>query len=456
MNQLLLIGLMALLGEANPTRVTPLEVGTVLEIPGHLQSPRVFWRDLDGDGLTDIYLRDREGLLWVWDGRGGDNRFRQIQFPTIGGKAVPTRENAAWQASVFHEGLDMIYRDGAWSVRHDYNGDARIRPGLPRISGPDGMLLPTYDGYRIMDGACELRRFRTLPAVELSAGRLTLSYVLPRWTDMDGDGREDLLSHPVPFRNSGELRVWSALNTADGWKPRWSKLQFPDNLELERYGMGDINGDGFAELVVLARPTKDTGIFDELHFVVYMGSGHGEWENVATQTLESKQNLWQVGPVEVGPRGILMAYYKGLIKSKFKIDLYRWREAGFVDPKPDSLKWRMPDADRDEIYLNADWNGDGMNDLILQDERGIHLFPRQGAAGIGFEENRFTTLVASLSREQQRERYPEGGRLRATRSMYENVARGDGRITMVSENGQGRLWHFYMRNNGYWYLERMK
>ena len=65
-------------------------------------------------------------------------------------------------------------------------------------------------------------------------------------------------------------------------------------------------------------------------------------------------------------------------------------------------------------------------------------------------------LVPALTAEQSRARYPDGGRLRVSRSLRTEVAAGDGRITMVTVDGVPRLWHFYMRNNGWWYLERLK
>lgn len=80
--------------------------------------------------------------------------------------------------------------------------------------------------------------------------------------------------------------------------------------------------------------------------------------------------------MEVNRHGVLLYYYKGLIRSHFKVDFYAWNAAGYIEPKPVSERWTFKRARRGTILLDYDVNGDGHKDLVLAHREGVQAFHR--------------------------------------------------------------------------------
>ena len=427
----------------------------VVEIPGYFQNPRAYWQDLNGDGYLDIWVRDEQERLWVWDGKSEAAQFTAIPFDPVDLLPYPVQTDGAWRAQAYDRGVLFEFDpESGWSAVFDFNGFARVRPGMQPLKLSDLLLLPTFDGYRLLDGTCVAAELEALPSVSLDAKRLMLTYPVPFPKLDQSTGRTELQSAPIPFSQQGELGVWTAQEAADGWLAQWAMLQFPESLKMERYGTGDLDGDGMDELVVLARPAKDISLFDELSFLVYLGTGPGQWNPLPHQELKSDQNLWQEGPVEVSRKGILLYYFKGLIRTNFKMDLYRWNDGGYIEPKPVSEKWKVRHGDRRAILLDFDVNGDRATDLVLAGDEGIEVYYRRHSSPmlpfIEEPDRIFPTAETELAKGAKADEWRLSRRLNEASESRGFVFVQDPRV------GKALLWHFFEGDNGFWYLRQME
>jgi len=450
---LIILVIMPVLGasETSPTEQAQ-KPGVVLEVPGFLNRARAYWEDLDADGKTDIWVTDADGELWVCDGNG--TTFEKLEYEVMGMDAKPAKTPHGWRVRTYHDGQILEYHpQTGWFIAQDLNNFTRIRPGMKPISG--GLpLVPTFDGYWMMDGPCA-QQFKVLPAIELDKRRLKLSYARPQWTHLNDDGAADLMAPPLHFAQHSQIRIWSALRDGQQWLPSWSSLEFPSDLKIESSQTGDLDNDGIDDLVILGKPAGEMSFLDELSFVVYLGEGPGKWSPTPIQVLKTKQNLWQTGPIEVDKRGILLYYYKGLIRSHFRMDRYRWDPNGFINPKPATGKWTLKDAERDMINLDFDLDNDGLKDMILQDEEALRVYFRKDG-DLPFAEKRTKELAASsgnptLTITISPDEVSSGGRM----SLRMNTARGHNSLALVNRNQEPALWRFSRKKHGHWLLTRI-
>ena len=364
-----------------------------IALPSPMMRPRVTWEDLDGDGLLEIWIRDGDRLM-VKPG-SGNGVFITLEQPPIGLETRPVWFDGAWCAQAYEQGRVFLHHpQRGWTVvRDDTELADRIRPGIEPIKIEDGVLVPLFSGYLHRDGPCLVDMLEALPAVTLGEHRLEMRYPKPFPLELNGDGRTDLIAGPIGFPSRGELGIWYALREVSGWREGMARTQFPTDQQVRRYQLGDLDEDGFPELVVLANPTSEVNIFDELTMMVYAGTGPASFEPVPVQQLKTRQKLWQVGPIEMVPGSLTVYYYKGLIGSRFTMDRYAWNEAGYLEPKPESARWKMKDAERDTIVLDHDFDGDGHADLVLTDDKGVFVYYRDPTGDVPFDEARGKPLL---------------------------------------------------------------
>ena len=431
-------------------------IGHTLELAGYMRAPVAIWADLDNDGHTDIWVKSKDDNLWIWDGAQPEAGFTKLEYEPIGLKVRPYRFNNQWRPSVWSEGMLLVFEEN-WHVIHDVSQDAAIRPGaLPVLNGNQS-LAPTFDGYQLMEDTCLIKALPVIPSVNVKKRALELTWPVPEWSDVDGDGDSDIISPPILFPQHGELRVWSVFNDEGSWNPVNTAVEMPSGLEIVKWETGDMNRDDYPELVILAMPSKDLSIFEELSFMIYEGTGRGQWERAPLQVLKTKQNLWQQGPVEINRNGILLYYYKGIFRSHFKMDLFKWNPAGYIEPKPESRKWKMEDADRGFIETRFDWNEDGAKDLMLMDERGVRVYFRYNGNVIPYDENR-NQLLSGINESNNSMSVNIGGsdmdvEIRGTGV---NSARGNKSMALVTGGKVPQLWYLIEQNNGHWQLKRLK
>jgi len=370
----------------------------VIPLPSPLDGPRVTWEDLDGDGLDEIWVRHDGGLM-VRPG-GGDGSFLVLDFPDIGLATRPVWLDGTWCVRAYERGRMFLYHPAhGWSVYRDHTASAdRIRPGLEPIPLEDGVLVPLFDAYLHRDGPCVVDRLEALPSMTLNEHRLQIRYPRPEPVELNGDGRTDLIAGPIDYPSRGELGIWYALREENGWREGVARVQLDADQEVRRHQFGDLNGDGFFEMAVLTMPASEVNIFDELTMLVYAGTGPGAFEPVPVQKLETRQKLWQVGPIEMMPGSMTVYYYKGLIGSRFTMDRYAWNPDGYLEPRPESERWKMKDAERETIVLDHDFDLDGHTDLVLIDDKGVFVYYRDPGSVTPFSRERGKPLIARDAR----------------------------------------------------------
>ena len=434
-----------------------------LELRAYLRSPVALWQDLDGDGQPDIWVADEEGeTIWVWRSGRDEPAFLPLTLDPRLPDAEPKWEAGHWYLETYADGVRFRGRTSSgWQAQPEPLDSSLRRPGMNGIRKGLLNLMPTHDGYWLFEESCLLQKFRLMPAIQLNAHSLKLTYPVPQWGDLDGDPYPDLIAPPVAYAQHREWRIWSAIGGEAGFTPQWAALQFGGDFAMEAYQTGDFNGDGVEDLIVLARPSKNISLFEELSLLIYLGEKPGQWASVPSQLLKTKQNLWQTGPMEISEAGVFLYYYKGLIRSHFRIDLFAYQTTGYIEPKPVSRQWTLKDADRETILLDFDINGDGFKDLILRDRTALKAYIRQTTKKAPPFDPKSERILFPFPEEKKGKKDtpddPEsmGHDSADYRTPAKNRARGHGGMALVMDENQNlRLWHMAQAVNGYWYLRR--
>ncbi|MEV4424821.1 FG-GAP-like repeat-containing protein [Streptomyces sp. NPDC049602] len=183
--------------------------------------------DYDADGNEDVFARDRDGVLWFYPGNGRGWFKPRLK---VGGGWNTMRDLAAAGDLTGDGKGDLLAADAA-GVLWTYPGDGKGRFSARKKVG---------GGWKAIN---EL----------VGAG------------DMNSDGKGDLVARDT----AGKL--WLYPGNGRGWfSPRkligtggWNGL-------AELVGLGDVTGDGMADVVAHVRPSDDTSAGT---LRVYPGSG---------------------------------------------------------------------------------------------------------------------------------------------------------------------------------------
>ncbi|WP_030548561.1 FG-GAP-like repeat-containing protein [Streptomyces exfoliatus] len=185
--------------------------------------------DYDGDGNEDVFARDRSGVLWRYPGTGRGLFKPRVK---IGGGWNTMRDLAAVGDLTGDGKGDLLASDGD-GVLWTYPGNGRGWFGARKMVG---------GGWKAIN---EL----------VGAG------------DMNTDGRADLVARDTAGRlwlYPGNGRGWFGARTIIG-TGGWNSLG-------ELAGIGDVNGDGKADIVA---HTPDPDTRDRNRLRVYNGTGDG-------------------------------------------------------------------------------------------------------------------------------------------------------------------------------------
>jgi hypothetical protein len=340
--------------------------------------------DVDGDGLADLlvaahfldtHLADA-GALYLYRGTPG------------GPEPAPSWSRA---------GTSTRALLGFASAFADVNGDgfADVLVGAPFWSGPDRVRTPS-GGRRVRAG--EVQLFLGSPAglpsrpdwrlVGTDEERLGLG--LGNAGDVDGDGREDVLI--ASGNGAGRVRLFRGSSAGLASSPAWevagdqAGALFGETVR----GIGDLDGDGRADLVIGA-PKFTGSALRQGKITLYLGDGAGfseAWSLVGDSQDSFLGREFAAGDVDRDGYSDLLVVEADGVGSGPRTLLFRGSPAG-----PASAAWDVSFLQPSLAVDLGDVDADGFLDVISSQSgefvvhRGTGSAFSPAPAWIGLEED---------------------------------------------------------------------
>jgi hypothetical protein len=221
----------------------------------HIPGMPKYWM---GYGLTGMDV-NKDGYTDVLAGAVGPNTV----FVYFGGRGI------------FDSTADLELRGGGEMVTGDFNGDGLTDLVTRRLNSEWAQQSPiSYDTFYVYMGVkdslyaieTEPRYVITCPVKIGNPGATNIGQILLAG-DLDGDGRDELLMGSTQWDTriigelgAGAIFVWRYPGDEDS--DSLTRLPLSDSFATDvRYiRLGDINGDGIADLVVVTREMADVGV----------------------------------------------------------------------------------------------------------------------------------------------------------------------------------------------------
>jgi hypothetical protein len=338
--------------------------------------------DVNGDSFADVII----GAPYYDDGEDKEGRVFVYHGSAAGLSSLPD-----WKV-----GSDQVGVRIGWSVSTagDVNGDgyADVIVGAPRYTDGDQSEGRVY----VYQGSPTGLSVSPVWTVEGGQANANFGYSVGTAGDVNGDGYADVIVG-APFHNHGENNEGKAYVYQGGAaglsaSPAWTA---ESNQEYAYFGRsvgtaGDVNGDGYADVIVGADGYTTDGPYEGRAYVYHGGisglSGSPAW------TVEGDQTGAQFG-YSVGTAGDVNGdSYADVIVGAPMYDyeadverqafVYHGSAAGLsISPS-----W-VADGDQGEGYFGysvgtaGDVNGDGYADVIVGDpnygevdERQVHVY----------------------------------------------------------------------------------
>ncbi len=322
--------------------------------------------DINGDGYSDVIVGASaydgahvdEGRAWVYLGSAA-GLSPTSAFTTFGGQAsAELGWSVGWAGDVNADGFSDIII-GARSWNGSFTNEGRAVIFLGSASGLGFAPSWTVDGEQ---------------------GGARFGEVVGNAGDVNGDGYSDVIVG-APLYDDGEIDEGAAfvfLGGADGpdtvsdWVATGQQLEA--NLGIAAATAGDVNSDGYADVIVGAN-LYDDGEEDEGRAAVYTGSAAG----LATEP------AWAVHSDQPGAEMGWSAFTAGDVNGDGHSDVIvggRFHDGAFVDEgrawvyggSPDGLSlvsgW-FAESDQGQsdfgiaIAAAGDVNGDGYDDVLV-------------------------------------------------------------------------------------------
>jgi hypothetical protein len=215
--------------------------------------------DVNGDGYADVM----GGAPYFYEGGGGYDMGRGLLF--FGGSPMDATAEAAF-------GSGDLRAHGGWSVAilGDVNGD-----GLAdfAVASPDEPAAATRGIVRIHYGAGSWAWAADL-TLRPGADVVRLGHAVAGAGDVNGDGYDDVIvGAPDSAGGTGRALIYLGGAAPDTVEDVTFSAATADQLGYAVGGVGDVNGDGYAD-VLLGAPYYDGAGPD-------VGRVHGCWGGVA-------------------------------------------------------------------------------------------------------------------------------------------------------------------------------
>ncbi len=212
--------------------------------------------DVNGDGYDDIIIGSR-----LFDNPEPDEGrvFLFLGSPT-GVESTPS-----WSADSDHAGAEFGF---SVSAAGDVNGDgfADVVVGAPFH---DGVAADSGRAYLFLGSPSGLS---TIPnwTYQASAENEQFGYTVSQAGDVNGDGYDDIILGGRRAPGSGKAYVFHGSPTGPSLVPDWSKGGVGGQFGVAVDTAGDVNGDGFSDVVVGAYRSDGEG-----RVYVFHGSSSG-------------------------------------------------------------------------------------------------------------------------------------------------------------------------------------
>jgi hypothetical protein len=407
------------------------------------------WADLDGDGRPEVWTKCSDGWIWLASGKP-EGTFSRLAHGGDLPPGIPVRKAEGWAYRTMLPGM-WIEVTGEQSCSFPLL-DVELRPHDEPKAGAWGWLVPTARGATVIQEDCSIE-FSTPP--RLSFAKRSMKLAWPEWSrqDVNGDGQGDWLASPLLREETGEISLFLALGQGTGWRPKGSQCQAPPGYRVVNFACGNLNGDAHPDFVLLLAPSSNMGLFDELELTYYLGDENG-WLPHPPQRIRTEQNLWQSGPLRLTGASVELYYFKGLVRSHFRLDTYFWRDE-ILQPDPATIGWAVPNADRELLLIDWDFTGDGLGDLLLKQEEGMVIYPRQtGSKPFRSDKSISLERLGEGSSENHLE-ISNMPRLRPGRMEYQRL-RGRKNVAVLGDQGKAEAFAWWQDALGSWILRTEK
>jgi len=322
--------------------------------------------DINGDGYSDVIV----GAPYYDNGENNEGGAFVYLGSASGLAASPAWTEQRNQANAYL----------GWSVATagDVNGDG-YSDVIVGAYGYDTSYADSGGAFLYLGGAAGLAGFPNWSAAASQAGA-DFGWSVASAGDVNGDGRSDVIIGARRFDNveSNEGRAYVYLGTATGLaaSPAWTA---EPNQASAYFGgsvatAGDVNGDGYADVIVGAH-MYDNGQADEGRAFVYLGSGAGPGASPAW-TAEADQATAGFGTSVATAGDVNGDGYADVIVGAYAYDNDQLNEGrafvylGSAAGPAAGPAWTTESHQADALYGSSvapagDVNGDGYADVIV-------------------------------------------------------------------------------------------
>ena len=162
---------------------------------------------------------------------------------------------------------------------------------------------------------------------------------------------------------------------------RRSALALPPGEIAVQFYLLDLESDGRPEIVALTMPSRLKSFLGEYRLHVFRASDRADQAAAPFFSADTKLNYWQPPAIThrrvEGGSDLLLAFYRGLTRSKLTVELFRSDGGGSFDRRPRDFEVsEREEADRTALRW-ADVDGDGIEDLLTDVEGLMEVYRGQ-------------------------------------------------------------------------------